>query len=397
MQKEGGAEWRFATRCVRFRNETFEGLGSIAAPIYQTSAFTFPDVAAIQRFNAGERSRYMYSRYANPTVEAVERTMASLESGPEAVLFSSGQAATSATMLSLVRTGDEILSSRSIYGGTRRLFQEVLSGLGVAVRYFGPEDLDRLDRLAGPRTRLIFAETPTNPTLEVMDISSLALAAHGAGIPLAVDSTFATPCNQNPLLLGADLVIHSATKYLGGHSDLLAGVVVGSRELIAPIREIMKIGGGCADPLAAFLLQRGLKTLALRIRAQNSNAHRMASFLAANPRVTRVCYPGLESHPGHAVARRQMRGYGGMVAFDMEGGFDAACRVLDRFRIFLRAATLGGVESNAMMPVLASHAGLSEDELSQAGVGRGMIRLSVGIEDPEDLLSDLEHALGGMC
>jgi cystathionine gamma-synthase len=247
--------------------------------------------------------------------------------------------------------------------------------------------------MAGPRTRVIFAETPTNPTLEVLDLSSLASVANRSGVPLAVDNTFATPYNQNPLLLGADLVIHSATKYLGGHSDLTAGVVLGSAERAAPVREIMKVGGGCADPLAAYLLQRGLKTLALRVRAQNENAAGVAAFLSSHPRVSRVFYPGLETHPGHAIARRQMRGYGGMVTFEAEGGFEAACRVMDRFRVFLRAATLGGVESNAMIPVLASHVGLSEEELSRAGVSRGMIRLSVGIEDLEDLVWDLDQAL----
>lgn len=209
-----------------------------------------------------------------------------------------------------------------------------------------------------------------------------------------MDSTFATPYNQNPLVLGADLVIHSATKYLGGHSDLLAGVILGSSERMAPVRKIRTLGGGCADPLAGFLLARGLKTLAVRVRTQNGNAAAVAAHLASHGRIRRVRYPGLETDPGHSVARRQMRGYGGMVTFEVDGGFDAACRTMDRFRVFLRAATLGGVESSAMMPVLASHAGLSDDELSLAGVGRGMIRLSLGIEDLEDLVSDLDQALG---
>jgi cystathionine gamma-synthase len=393
MEKEGGREWKLPTRCVRGGKGSSTKSASLVAPIFQTTAFTFKDVAEIQRYNAGDGSLYMYTRHANPTLRETEETLASLESAADAVLFSSGQAATSAAMLSLVRTGEEILSFRSVYGGTSRLFQGIFAGLGITVRYFGPEDVERLDQMAGPRTRVIFAETPTNPTLEVLDISSLAALANRAGVPLVVDNTFATPCNQNPLLLGADLVIHSATKYLGGHSDLLAGVVMGSSERIAPVRELMRLGGGCADPFAAYLLLRGLKTLAVRIRAQNGNATGVAAFLSSHRRVSRVFYPGLESHAAHAVARRQMRGYGGMVTFEVTGGFEEACRVMDRLRLFLRAATLGGVESNAMMPVLASHVGLSEEELARAGVASGMIRLSVGIEDLEDLVSDLDQAL----
>ncbi len=394
MEKESGREWKLATRCVRSRRSSPWGPDSLAPPIYQTSAFAFESVAQIERYNAGEPGLFMYTRYANPTLLEAERILASLESAEEAVLFSSGQAAASAAMLSLAQAGDDFLSFRSLYGGTQRLFQEVFRGLGITARPFDSRDLDRLDSLAGPRTRAIFVETPTNPTLEVLDLSTLAAAAHRARIPLVVDNTFATPCNQNPLLLGADLVTHSATKYLGGHSDLTAGVVVGSSVRTVPIRTLMKIGGGCADPLAAFLLLRGLKTLAIRMRTHNANGGGVAAYLASHPRVRRVLYPGLETHPGHAVARRQMRGYGGMVTFEVDGGFEGACRVMDRFRLFLRVATLGGVESGAMMPVLASHAGLGDEELSRAGVSRGMIRLSVGIEDLEDLVSDLDQALG---
>ena len=368
-------------------------MGALASPIYQTSAFAFQDVAQIQRYLADSGSHFIYSRYANPTLAEAERRLASLESAEEAVLFASGQAATMAAILSLLRSGEEILSLFNIYGGTYKLFHRLLPGLGISARFFRTDEVDRLDSLVSPLTRVLFVETPTNPGLEILDLSSVAAAANRAGILLVVDNTFATPFNQNPLLLGADLVIHSATKYLGGHSDLTAGVVLGKSERIRPLRETMILTGGCSDPLAAYLLLRGLKTLAVRVRTQNENAAGVAAYLASHPRIRRVLYPGLETHPGHAIARRQMRGFGGIVTFEMDGGFDGARRALDRFQVFLRAATLGGVESNAMLPVLASHVGYSDDELAAAGVTRGMVRLSLGIEDLEDLLEDLEQAL----
>ncbi len=388
-----GPGWKIGTRCVRGKEQTTSSMGEIAPPIYQTSAFAFDSVSQIEEYNRNPESHFIYTRYANPTLRAAESWIASLESGEEAVILASGQAATAAALLSLVKSGDEILAASRIYGGTRRLLEEVLGRLGIVIRFFGTDDLGRLDALLTSRTRVLFVETPTNPGLDILDISSLAATAHRAGVALVADNTFATPCNQNPLFLGADLVVHSGTKYLGGHSDLMAGVVVGSRARIAPVREAMKLTGGCADPLAAFLLLRGMKTLAVRVRAHNDNAGMVSAYLAGHSRISRVYYPGLESHPGHAVARRQMRGFGGIVTFEPKGGFESARRVLDRFQVFLRAATLGGVESNAMIPVLASHVGFSDEALVLAGVSRGMIRLSVGIEDPDDLLADLEQAL----
>jgi len=388
-----GAGHGFATRCVRSGCDWEEAKGAIASPIYQSSAFSFQSVAQIRKYLEDEGSHYIYTRYGNPTLSEAERKLVSLEGAEEAVLFSSGQAATAAAILSVVCAGDEILSLRSIYGGTYKLLHRFLPGLGITTRFFGAEEVDRLDSLISTKTRILLIETPTNPALEILDLSTVAAAANRNGVLLLVDNTFATPFNQTPFVLGADLVIHSATKYLGGHSDLLAGVVLGPSERIRPVRGTMILTGACADPFAAFLLLRGLKTLALRMRAQNENAAGVAGYLTSHRRIRRVFYPGLETHPGHVVARRQMRGFGGIVTLEMDGGYEAACQVMDRFRIFLRAATLGGVESNAMMPVLASHVGYTDEELVLCGVTRGMIRLSVGIEDLEDLLEDLEQAL----
>jgi len=393
VEKEGERRWRLATRCVRWRGEPDPTTGALVSPIHQTSAFAFESVAQIQQYLKDDASHYIYTRYGNPTLEEAERKLSALEGAEEAVLFASGQAATTAAILSVLRAGDEILSVANIYGGTYRLFTQLLPNFGITTRFFRPQEVDHLDTLTSGRTRMIFIESPTNPTLEILDLSSVAASANRAGVLLAADNTFATPCNQSPLSLGADMVIHSATKYLGGHSDLIAGAVMGPSDRMRALRETMIVTGGCADPFAAFLLLRGLKTLAARMRVHNENAAGVAAYLASHPRARSVRYPGLETHPGHAVARRQMRGFGGLVTFEVDGGFDGACRVMNRFRLFLRAATLGGVESNAMLPVLASHAGYSDEELSIAGVTRAMIRLSVGIEDLEDLLEDLEQAL----
>jgi cystathionine beta-lyase/cystathionine gamma-synthase len=265
--------------------------------------------------------------------------------------------------------------------------------MGMKVHFIDPERIEQAERLFNPKTKLLFCETPTNPNLKIVDIKGLAEIAHAKNVPLAVDNTFATPYNQSPLSLGADLVIHSATKYLAGHSDLVAGIIIGPKNVIAPAVETMKLLGGCIDPLGAFLLLRGLKTLAVRVQRQNENAMKIAQYLSKHDKVIRVFYPGLPGSAQHELAKSQMRGFGGMVCFEVKDGLESATKVIDSLHLFANATSLGGVESLASLPVLTSHYGFDQDELKRADVTTGMVRLSCGIEDAEDLIGDLKQAL----
>jgi cystathionine gamma-synthase len=305
-------------------------------------------------------------------------------------------AAVSNTLYALLSTGDRIVSVNDTYGGTHQLFLEFLPRVGITVDLCDTTDHEAIEAAIARGCKLVYLETPTNPTLKVTDIERLSAAAHAAGALVVADNTFATPINQNPLALGADLVLHSATKYLGGHADALGGVVCGQAALIRTIYHYREITGASLDPMAAFLLLRGMKTLALRIARQNESALRIADWLEAQPGVLSVNYPGLESHPGHAVAARQMRGYGGMLSFLLDGGFDAVRRVLPRLRLAHRAANLGAVETVAGPPAATSHVEVSAEEREAVGIPEGLIRYSVGIEDAGDLIADLEQALAGV-
>jgi cystathionine beta-lyase/cystathionine gamma-synthase len=302
-------------------------------------------------------------------------------------------AAMTTAVVSLVQGGDEVLASGSLYGGTVHLLAELLPRFGVGARFLPAAELARVDGAGGERSRVLIVESPTNPTLEVVDLAAVCAAAHARGLAVIVDNTFATPLLQRPLALGADLVMHSLTKALAGHSDLVGGALAGSRARIDAARATMKILGGCLDPHAAFLALRGMKTLHLRVPRQCENALRLARRLEGHPAVTRVLYPGLASHPDHAVACRQMSAFGGMVTLVLAGGLPAAERFYDRLRLVARAASLGGVESLASLPVHTSHHGLPEDKLREAGIDPGMVRLSLGVEDADDLIADVEQAL----
>ena len=304
-------------------------------------------------------------------------------------------AAISTAVLSLVGAGDEVLASASLYGGTLRLLTQVLPRFSVTARLLTAAELAGIDALAGERSRLLIVESPTNPTLEVVDLEATCRAAHARGLVVLVDNTFASPMLQQPLALGADLVMHSLTKALAGHSDLIGGALVGSRAHIDAARATMKVLGGCLDPHAAFLTLRGLRTLQLRVERQCQSALAMARHFEGHRALRRVIYPGLPSHPGHATARRQMKAFGGMLTLELAGGLDAACRFYDRLQLVARAASLGGVESLASLPVLSSHHGLPEAAVRAAGIDPGMVRLSIGIEDEADLVADLEQALAG--
>jgi cystathionine beta-lyase/cystathionine gamma-synthase len=317
-----GEQRGLGTRAVHGRGAPHQG--PLAQPIAQTSTFVFDSSAELHRYLDGDSELYLYTRYGNPTLRALEQALAALEGSEDALVLASGMAATSSALLSLLAPGDEVLLSASLYGGTTRLVRRLLARLGFGQRDVPLAELPRVGELAGPRSRLVVLESPTNPMLEVVDIAAVVASAHARGLLVMVDNTFATPVLQRPLGLGADLVMHSLTKALSGHSDLIGGALVGSRERIDAAREMLKLLGGCLDPHAAFLALRGLKTLHLRVERQCQNALALARHLAAHSKVSRVAYPGLESHPGHAVARRQMSGFGGLVSFVLKGGLPAA-------------------------------------------------------------------------
>jgi methionine-gamma-lyase len=367
--------------------------GPLATPIVQTSTFAFASADELRRYLGGDEELFLYTRYANPTVRDLEERLAALEQAEAALALASGMAAMTSAVLSLVQVGDEVLGSASLYGGTTRLLTDTLPRLGIGSRLVPLAELARIDRVASDRSRVLILESPTNPALEIVDLTLVAAAAHTRGLVVIVDNTFATPHLQRPLALGADLVMHSLTKSLAGHSDLIGGALAGSRERIAAARATMKVFGGCLDPHAAFLALRGLKTLHLRVERQCANALALARRLEGHPKVRRVLYPGLPSHPGHAIAARQMPAFGGIVTLVLAGGLAAAERFYDRLALVSRAASLGGVESLASLPLHTSHYGLPEEKLREAGIDPGMVRLSLGVEDAPDLIADVERAL----
>jgi cystathionine beta-lyase/cystathionine gamma-synthase len=298
-------------------------------------------------------------------------------------------------VLALLNSGDEIVAMLDLYGGTLRLFEDVLPRYGIVTHIVPFDELPQIESCFHERTRMLFLESPTNPTLRCVDLAHMIEVAHRHDVVVVVDNTFATPILQKPLLLGADMVVHSGTKYLGGHHDVTAGAVAGSRQWMAQVREMMKLSGACLDPLCSYLLIRGLKTLELRVERSCRNAQRIAEYLQAHPKVQRVFYPGLPAHPGHALAKEQMRDFGMMVSFDVQGGAAAAQKVIDGLRLWYLATSLGGVEATVSYPVLSSHVGLSDARLQQLGISPATIRLSPGIENAADLIADLEQALEG--
>jgi cystathionine beta-lyase/cystathionine gamma-synthase len=366
---------------------------SLTTPIYETATFVFNSARDVERYQEGTLPAFLYSRYENPTVGAIEEKLAVLDGAEMALVFSSGMAATSTALMSLVSDGDEVVCASAIYGGTFHLIEHFLTRFGVSRRFVSLDELASPGSVIGPKTRLVWFESPINPTLRCVDVRAVAAACRKAGVLSGIDNTFASPVNQQPLALGVDLAMQSATKYLNGHSDVTGGVLAGSRALLEPIGKIRRLLGGVMDPQPAYALGRGLKTLPLRVARHNANALAVAQFLEGHPAVERVYYPGLSSHPDHEIARRQMSGFGGVVCVDVKGGQDAAYRTFDRLNVIQRAASLGGVESLCSLPILTSQYGLTDDELAKAGVTRGMMRLSIGLEDPEDLIGDLEQAL----
>jgi methionine-gamma-lyase len=390
--KHSRNSWKSATAAIHAGMER-HGIGTeVGLPISRTSNFTFRNTEEMKLWAEGKSKAYIYTRYGNPTLSVVETKLAALEGGEAAVVTASGMAAISSALLSHLGTGDEVIASTQLYGGTYRLMRDTLPRLGIRVRHVEC-DLAGIERMVTPLTRVLYVESPTNPTLRLVDLEKAAGSARQHGLVSMMDNTFATPLLQKPLGLGFDLVLHSATKYLAGHSDVIAGAAVGSRERIKEVRQAVIHLGGSMDPEAGFLLDRGIKSLGVRMPRHCENAMAVARFLEKHPKVARVHYPGLKSHPDHALARRQMRGFGGMMAFDLKGGLGAARRFCDRVSLFLLAASLGGVESLVILPAYTSHYNMSAEELKAAGVTPGTVRVSVGLEDADDLIADLRQAL----
>jgi cystathionine beta-lyase/cystathionine gamma-synthase len=378
------------TAAVRGASDLEKKNGPVTTPIFQTSTFEVTDNDEQQRVTSTDR---YYTRWGNPTITEAEQIVAALEGTEAALTFASGMGAITTTILALLKTGDHIVAQRDIYGGVTKFFSEWLPKLGIETTLVDTNDYAQHARAIRPNTKLLYLESPTNPALRVVDMKKTATLAHEHCLISMIDSTFGTPINQRPAEYGIDLVMHSGTKYLSGHADLTCGLVCGRKELMQRIWETRTTLGNVMDPHAAFLLIRGLKTLAVRVARQNENALRVAEFLEQHDKVRNVYYPFLPSHPQHTVARTQMNGGGGMVTFEVEGTGDDARRVSEAMRLFTLATSLGGVESLVSIPVLTSHAMISADLRAKMGVTEQMVRLSVGIESVDDLIADLEHAL----
>ncbi len=379
--------------CVHAGEEKMEFAGAVVPPVFNTSTYVFKNMEELKKYVEGDKNYYLYSRYTNPTVEAVEQKLAALEGGEKCLIVSSGQAAASTAVFGLLRKGDHLVATPTLYGGVFDLLSKIVPGTGLEVTFADDSSVDAIKKAIKPNTKIIYTETPTNPNLTVVDLQAMSEVTKEAHAIMIVDNTFATPINQNPLGLGADIVVHSGTKYLGGHSDLVCGAIVGPHKYMQQIYEYRKTVGTNLDPGAAFLLLRGMKTLAIRVERSCSNAMKVAEFLDKHPKVRNVRYPGLQSSPHHEMAKKQMRSFGGMICFEIDGGLDAVGKVIEAMQVFIHATSLGGVESLVSIPILTSHIAYSREELKRADVNDGMIRLSCGIEAADDLIEDLDRAL----
>jgi cystathionine gamma-synthase len=382
-----------ATQALWAGEEDSLVMGATQVPIVYSAAYGYPDLDQWLDVALERRPGHIYSRNTNPTVHVLEEKLRIMEGAGAATSFATGMAAISNTLFALLGPGDRLVSVKDTYGGTNKIFTEFLPRLQVQVTLCDTADHAQIESALAGGCELLYLETPTNPTLKVLDLERLAAAGHKAGAVVVADNTFATPINQNPIALGADLVVHSATKFLGGHADALGGLVCGDPKLVARIYHYREITGATLDPMAAYLLLRGMKTLDLRVQRQNASALAIARWLQAQPAVSAVNYPGLESHPQYAVARRQMRGFGGVLSFALKGGFEAVKRVLPALQYAHRAANLGAVETVAGPPATTSHVECTAAEREAMGIPEGLIRYSTGIEDPDDLIADLRQAL----
>jgi len=381
-----------STLAIHAGEEKFGVAGPVGTAIARTSTFTFADTEQMKQWAEGKGSHFIYTRYGNPTLAVAEKKIAALEGAEDALVTASGMAAISSALLGVLQAGDELIATLSLYGGTYRLMRDIFPRMGIKVKFVGT-DLAGIEKLVTPRTKALYIETPTNPALRVVDLKRAVNFAKEWDLVSLVDNTFASPVLQKPIGMGFDVVLHSATKYLGGHSDILAGAAAGKKSLIEKARQMVIYLGGSMDPEVAFLLIRGMKSLEVRMERQCKTAMAVAKFLEKHPKVSRVHFPGLASHPDHKLAKRQMKGFGAMMAFDMKGGLAAARRFCERTRVFLLAASLGGVESLVLLPVYSSHYNMSAAELKAAGIEAGTVRVSIGLEDAGDLIEDLRQAL----
>lgn len=377
---------QFSTKAIHVGQEADKSTGATIVPIYQTSTYTQEEI--------GRHKGYEYSRTGNPTRTALEKCLASLEDGKYGLAFASGCAATTTALMSLLKAGDHVVASDDLYGGTYRLFQKVLSNFGLEFTYVDVTSKDNILSAIKENTKLLWIETPTNPLLKLCDIQQISEISKEKGLILAVDNTFMSPYFQKPLNLGADIVIHSTTKYLGGHSDVVGGAVITSNEkFFTDIKFNQNSMGAVPGPFDCWLTLRGLKTLAVRMREHNKNAMAIAKFLSSHPKIEKVNYPGLETHPQFELAKRQMTGFGGMISFEVKGGLEAGKIVATETKLFSLAESLGGVESLIGHPATMTHAAIPREERLKIGLSDGLIRISVGIEDEDDLITDLKHAL----
>jgi len=383
-------KFRQETEAVRGGTSVDKKNGPLATPIYQTSTFEVTDMQEQLRLTDSDS---YYTRYGNPTNTVAEKAIAELEGVDSALLFSSGMSAITTSILALVKSGDHIVAQRDIYGGVIKFLSQWLPKMGIETTFVDTNDIDQHERAIRPNTKLVHIESPTNPNVRVVDLEKIASLARKHSLITTIDSTFATPINCRPAEWGIDLVLHSGTKYFGGHSDIMCGIAAGRTGLIEQIHHARTTLGGCMDPHAAFLLLRGIKTLAVRVERQNESALRLAEFLSQHPKVARVHYPLLKNHPDYAIARKQMKGAGGVLSFEVEGSGADACRVAEALNLFTLAPSLGGVDSLVTIPVLTSHYMIDPELRRKMGVTEQMIRLSVGIEHADDLIADLEKGL----
>jgi methionine-gamma-lyase len=384
---------RDSTRSVHGTEELDESTGSVLAPIYQTVTFGFKKAEAVGRAVRGETDAFVYTRWDNPTTRILEKKLADLEGAEASAFFSSGMAAISTAVLANVKKGDHLIATRDLYGETYRLIHDVLPQFGVKTTLVDTEDLKQMSHSVRPNTKVVYVETPTNPTLKLVDIRGAAKIAHSVGAILIVDNTFSSPLGQKPLKLGADMVVHGATKYLNGHSDVMAGAAAGRKEAIQHIRRMRKVLGGTLDPHAAFLVLRGIKTLAIRMEKHNKNATALTAFLESHKKVRAVNYPGLESHPQHSLAKKQMSGFGGMFSVELKGTIKDAMRFTESLKVATLGASLGAVETLVVQPATMTHTQLTPADRRKTGISDTLIRVSVGIEDAEDLIDDFAQAL----
>ncbi|MDA8344767.1 MAG: cystathionine gamma-synthase family protein [Thermaerobacter sp.] len=383
------------TMAVWAGEEQYLMQGATQVPVVHSVSFGYRDLDEWYEVALGQRAGHIYGRNTNPTVQVLEEKLRLLEGAEAATSFSTGMAAISSTLFTLLSPGDRVVSIKDTYGGTSKIFLEFLPRFQIDVALCDTGDFDAIEREVAKGCKILYLETPTNPTLKVLDLPRLISCAHRHGALAIVDNTFATPVNQSPLSMGADLVVHSATKFLGGHADALGGLLCGRKDLVAEVYHFREINGATLHPEAAYLILRGLKTLSLRVKQQNQSALRIARFLEAHPEIDEVFYPGLESHPHHDVAARQMRGFGGVMSFSLRGGFDAVRAFLPKLRFAHLAANLGCVETVAGPPRTTSHVELTEEGRASLGIPESLVRYSVGIEETEDLIADLDQALRG--